>query len=66
MRSGEVIKLLREDGWFVFNIRGSHHQFKHLSRSGKVTVPHPKADLPLGTVRSIFRQAGLNWQRRVR
>jgi predicted RNA binding protein YcfA (HicA-like mRNA interferase family) len=64
MRSGEVIKLLRKDGWFVFNIRGSHHQFKHPSKSGKVTVPHPKVDLPLGTVKSIFKQAGLNRPRR--
>jgi predicted RNA binding protein YcfA (HicA-like mRNA interferase family) len=64
MRSGEIVKLLEKDGWFIFNIRGSHHQFKHPSKSGKVTVPHPKADLPVGTVKSIFRQAGLNWQRR--
>jgi predicted RNA binding protein YcfA (HicA-like mRNA interferase family) len=39
--------------------RGSHHQFKHPTKPGRVTVPHPKRDLPIGTVRSIFRQAGL-------
>jgi predicted RNA binding protein YcfA (HicA-like mRNA interferase family) len=60
MKSEEIIKLLKADGWFVFNIRGSHHQFKHPSKLGKVTVPHPKADLPIGTVKSIFHQAGLN------
>lgn len=59
MKSAEVIRLLKKDGWYVFNIRGSHHQFKHPTKSGKVTVPHPKTDLPAGTVRSIFRQAGL-------
>ena len=63
MKSAEIIKLLKADGWFVFNIRGSHHQFKHPSKPGKVTVPHPKADLPIGTVKSICRQAGLNWER---
>ena len=64
MRSGEIIKLLTKDGWFIFNIRGSHHQFKHPSKPGKVTVPHPKADLPFGTMKSIFKQAGLKWERR--
>ena len=63
MKSAEVIKLLKADGWYVFNIRGSHHQFKHPSKPGKVTVPHPKADLPIGTVKSIFKQAGLKWER---
>jgi predicted RNA binding protein YcfA (HicA-like mRNA interferase family) len=63
MKSAEVIRLLKTDGWFVFNVRGSHHQFKHPSRSGKVTVPHPKADLPKGTVRSIFKQAGISWEK---
>lgn len=62
MISAEVIRLLKEDGWYVFNIRGSHHQFKHPVKSGKVTVPHHKADLPVGTARSIFRQAGLEWE----
>jgi predicted RNA binding protein YcfA (HicA-like mRNA interferase family) len=38
---------------------GSHHHFKHAVKPGKVTVPHPKKDLPIGTVRSILRQAGL-------
>ena len=59
MKSAEVIKILVEDGWFIFNIRGSHHQFKHPIKTGKITVPHPKADLPLGTVKSILKFAGL-------
>jgi predicted RNA binding protein YcfA (HicA-like mRNA interferase family) len=63
MKSAEIIKMLKADGWFVFNIRGSHHQFKHSSKPGKVTVPHPKADLPIGTVKSIFKQAGLEWEK---
>jgi predicted RNA binding protein YcfA (HicA-like mRNA interferase family) len=62
VKSAAIIRRLEADGWFVFNVRGSHHQFKHPSKAGKVTVPHPKADLPIGTVRSIFRQAGLKWE----
>lgn len=39
--------------------RGSHHQFKHPERPGRVTIPHPKKDLPIGTVSAILKQAGL-------
>ncbi|MEX3955129.1 type II toxin-antitoxin system HicA family toxin [Trinickia sp. EG282A] len=53
------MKLLKADGWFLVNTVGSHHQFKHPSKQGKVTVPHPKKDLLIGTVRSILKQAGL-------
>jgi len=59
MKSGDVVKILLEDGWYIFNIRGSHHQFKHPTKLGKITVPHPKSDLPVGTVKSIFKQAKL-------
>ena len=62
MRSSEIVKILEKDGWFVHNIRGSHYQFKHNTKTGKVTVPHPKSDLPIGTTKSIFRQAGINWR----
>ena len=59
MNSREIIKLLTQDGWFEVGVRGSHHQFKHNSKPGRVTVPHPKKDLPIGTVKSIFKQAGI-------
>ena len=59
MKSAEIIKQIKADGWYLVQVVGSHHQFKHPSKSGKVTVPHPKKDLPLATVRSIFKQAGL-------
>ena len=58
--SREILKILKTDGWFIVNITGSHTQLKHYTKSGKVTVPHPKKDLPLKTVKSIFIQAGLN------
>ena len=59
MNSRELLRLLNDDGWFEVAQRGSHVQLKHPEKSGRVTVPHPKKDLPLGTVRSVLRQAGL-------
>jgi predicted RNA binding protein YcfA (HicA-like mRNA interferase family) len=58
--SRELIRRLKADGWERVAVTGSHHQFKHPTKPGRVTVPHPRKDLPLATVRSIFRQAG--WQ----
>lgn len=57
--SRKIIKLLEEDGWYLIGTTGSHHHFKHDRKLGKVTIPHPKKDLPNGTVRSVFKQAGL-------
>ena len=59
MPSAEIIKLLKADGWYLVHTVGSHHQFKHPSKPGKVTVPHPRKDLPIDTLRSILKQAGL-------
>ena len=59
MNSRAVIAALRADGWFEVARRGSHVQFKHELKPGRVTVPHPKRDLPLGTLRSIEKQSGL-------
>ena len=57
--SKDLIKELSADGWVEVARRGSHAQFKHPVKPGRVTVPHPKKDLPPGTVASIRRQAGL-------
>ncbi|WP_326541792.1 type II toxin-antitoxin system HicA family toxin [Pseudorhodoferax sp.] len=59
MNSAALIKKIRADGWYLVHTVGSHQQFKHPDKPGKVTVPHPKKDLPLPTVRSILKQAGL-------
>lgn len=60
MKSKDLIRELEADGWKLERIsKSSHHQFKHPAKKGLVTVPHPKKDLPLGTVRSIRKQAGL-------
>ena len=59
MKSGALMKLIKEEGWQLARIRGSHHHYKHPSRSGLVTVPHTKKDIPIGTVKSILKQAGI-------
>jgi len=59
MTSSDLIKILRKDGWILKEVKGSHNHFVHPVKSGKVTVPHPKKDLPIGTVNSILKQAGL-------
>lgn len=57
--SKEVIKILESHGWFLVNISGSHYQFKHAVRSGRVTVKHPDKDIPIRTIKSIERQSGI-------
>ena len=59
--SRAVIRSLNADGWYLVEARGDHHQFKHPTRPGRVTVPHPVKDIPTGTLRSIYRQAGWKW-----
>ncbi|MBM3732317.1 MAG: type II toxin-antitoxin system HicA family toxin [Acidimicrobiia bacterium] len=56
--------MLMADGWFLVRVAGSHHQFKHPAKPGKVTVQHPARDVPLSTLRSIYRQAGWDWKTR--
>jgi predicted RNA binding protein YcfA (HicA-like mRNA interferase family) len=59
MEVGEVIRLLRIDGWFLVATRGSHRQFKHSAKLGRVMVPgKPGDDLAPGTLNSILKQAG--------
>ena len=57
MNSKDIIKRLQADGWFLVAAAGSHHQFKHPVKKGRVTVPHPKKDLPKGTAANILKQA---------
>lgn len=59
--SREVIQMLKEDGWYEVNTTGSHHQFKHPTKKGRVTVKHPDKDIPPKTLKSIERQAGLKF-----
>lgn len=63
MDSRDIIRLLEAAGWSRVATKGSHSQFKHPTRPGRVTVPHPKRDIPIGTLRSIEKQAGLSFRR---
>ena len=60
--SKEVIKFLQDDGWFEVNCVGDHHQFNHPTKPGRVTLTHPKKDIPIGTLKSIEKQAGLKFE----
>jgi predicted RNA binding protein YcfA (HicA-like mRNA interferase family) len=57
MNSREVISRLRSVGWYEVVQFGSQKQFKHESKPGRVTVPHPIRDIPIGTLKSIEKQA---------
>jgi predicted RNA binding protein YcfA (HicA-like mRNA interferase family) len=59
MNSREIIRALEHDGWQLVAVKGSHHQFKHATKPGRVTVPHPVKDIPIGTLKSIERQSGV-------
>lgn len=59
MNSRDIIAALEADGWCEVNRVGSHVQMKHPAKPGRVTVPHPRRDLPLGTLRSIEKQSGV-------
>ena len=61
MNVRDVLRLIHEDGWRVSSQRGSHRQFKHPVKPGKVTVAgHPSIEMAEGTYKSILKQAGLN------
>ncbi|MEK4170553.1 type II toxin-antitoxin system HicA family toxin [Lysinibacillus sp. FSL L8-0312] len=60
MSSLKVIKKIEDDGWVLKRINGSHHHFKHPTKSGLVTVPHPQKDIPIKTLNRILQQAGLS------
>jgi predicted RNA binding protein YcfA (HicA-like mRNA interferase family) len=59
MNSREIIRRLEAAGWYRVGQRGSHVQFRHPEKSGRVTVPHPERDVPAKTLKSIERQSGI-------
>lgn len=60
MDSRYLIGHIVADGWYLVRIRGSHHHFKHPTKTGLVTIPHPKKDLLDKTAKSILKQALLS------
>ena len=59
--SKEVIKKLKEDGWYLVRVNGSHHQFKHNYKKGTLTIKHPDKDIPKKTLMCIERQSGIEF-----
>ncbi|ARQ76711.1 addiction module toxin, HicA family [Pseudomonas fragi] len=59
MHSRQLITALEADGWYLVRSKGSHHHFKHPTKPGLVTIPHPKKDLLTKTINSILKQAQL-------
>jgi len=59
LSSRKVIKALEAAGFAKVDQKGSHVQFKHPQRKGRVTVPHPKRDLHIKTIKSIEQQSGV-------
>lgn len=60
--SRDVIRILKADGWYEVNCEGNHHQFKHPTKKGRVTVTHPRKDIPIKTLMSISKQAGVTFE----
>ena len=60
--SREVIKILNADDWYIVGTVGDHWQFKHPTKPGRVTVTHPVKDIPLKTLKSIEKQAGIKFK----
>jgi len=59
LSSKDIIRALEADGWHIVGQTGSHVHFKHDTKKGKITVPHPVKDLPIGTLKSIEKASGV-------
>jgi predicted RNA binding protein YcfA (HicA-like mRNA interferase family) len=59
--SRDIIRRLLQEGFEQVSVSGSHHKFVHRHQRKRVIVPHPKRDLPTGTVRAIYKDAG--WEK---
>ena len=56
----QLEKIVKSDGWYRIKSKGgSHIQFEHATKQGKVTIPCHSGDIPQGTINSVLRQAGL-------
>jgi predicted RNA binding protein YcfA (HicA-like mRNA interferase family) len=60
MNAKQIHRLLIKEGWIIKNQKGSHRQYIHVARKGKVTLPiHGKNEININTLKSIFKQAGI-------
>jgi predicted RNA binding protein YcfA (HicA-like mRNA interferase family) len=64
MKVRDTIKMIEADGWYLVATRGSHRQYKHPTKPGRVTIAgHPGDDLAPGTLNSILKQSQLKKRR---
>jgi predicted RNA binding protein YcfA (HicA-like mRNA interferase family) len=64
MKVREIIRLIEQDGWFLVATRGSHRQYKHRTKAGRVTIAGKLSDdMAPGTYNSVLKQAGLKEQK---
>ena len=63
MTAREVVAALKDDGWLLVRSKGSHAQYRHTTKPSLVTVPMHPGDLPIGTLKSIEKQAGVKLRR---
>ncbi|WP_036502589.1 type II toxin-antitoxin system HicA family toxin [Nitrosococcus oceani] len=62
MNSAELIQRLEREGWKRVGGKGDHMKFKHPVKSNHVVIPHPRKNIPIGTLRNIYRQTGWKWR----
>jgi predicted RNA binding protein YcfA (HicA-like mRNA interferase family) len=60
--SRDIVKMLKDDGWYEVDCVGDHHQLKHPVKKGKVTVRHPVKDMGIRDLKSIEKQSGLTFK----
>ncbi|MDR2173071.1 MAG: type II toxin-antitoxin system HicA family toxin [Burkholderiales bacterium] len=63
MDSKRLIAKLKAEGWVLVGGKGDHSKLKHPAKPGHVVIQHPRRDIPIGTLRNIYRQAGWDWRR---
>lgn len=56
--SRKLIRMLEKDGWVLERVNGDHHVFQHPEKPGTIVLPHPRKDVSIGVVRSIYKAAG--------
>ena len=59
MTAKQMEKIILSDGWYLVTVNGSHHNYKHPTKTGKVTIAFHDGDIPKGTLHNIYKQAGL-------
>lgn len=64
MKIREIIEIIKKDGWYKVAQKGSHKQFKHLIKPGRVTISgNPGDDIATGTLNSVLKQAGIKQEK---